>query len=125
MIKLINRSAHDTGLPAESVHTVITSPPYFGLRKYEGEQDVDWPAVSYAPLPGLPCTVDVPAMRCPLGLEADPYHYVGHLVLVMREMHRVLRGDGTLWLNLGDSFAGSWGNYGARNDTHSAHAKML
>lgn len=85
------------------------------MRKYEGEQDVDWPAVSYAPLPGLPCTVDVPAMRCPLGLEADPYHYVGHLVLVMREMHRVLRGDGVLWLNLGDSFAGSWGNYGARN----------
>jgi DNA modification methylase len=42
-----------------------------------------------------------------LGLEPTPELYVGHLVLVFREVRRVLRDDGTLWLNLGDTYAGS------------------
>jgi DNA modification methylase len=46
-----------------------------------------------------------------LGLEPTPDLYVEHLVLVFREVRRVLRDDGTLWLNLGDTYAGSWGNY--------------
>jgi DNA modification methylase len=49
--------------------------------------------------------VDVPAQRCCLGLETTPEAFIGHLVLVFREVRRVLRGDGTLWLNLGDSYA--------------------
>jgi DNA modification methylase len=51
-----------------------------------------------------------------LGLEKDPWHYVAHLVAVFREVRRVLRGDGTLWLNLGDSFAGG-GSGGKQGQT--------
>lgn len=79
-------------LPAESVQTCVTSPPYFGLRDYgiDGQ----------------------------LGLEATPDEYVDRLVDVFREVHRVLRDDGTLWLNLGDSYArqggaGSGGSFDA------------
>ena len=46
-----------------------------------------------------------------LGLEPDIDLYVAHLVEVMAEVHRVLRKDGTVWLNIGDSYVGSWGNY--------------
>ena len=70
-------------MPAESVQTCITSPPYWGLRDY-GEEDQ-------------------------LGLEPTPKEYVENMVAVFREVRRVLRDDGTLWLNLGDSYAGSWG----------------
>jgi len=51
------------------------------------------------------------AWRGELGLEPTPDLYAEHLVLVFREVRRLLRPDGTLWLNLGDSYAGSWGNY--------------
>jgi DNA modification methylase len=44
-----------------------------------------------------------------IGLEPSPDEYVAALVAVFQEVRRVLRGDGTLWLNLGDSYAGSWG----------------
>jgi DNA modification methylase len=66
-------------LETGSVHCVVTSPPYWGLRDYGTG----------------------PAQ---LGLEADPEEYVGRLVAILREVGRVLRDDGTLWLNLGDSF---------------------
>jgi DNA modification methylase len=66
-------------LPAESVQTCVTSPPYWGLRDY-----------------GVPGQ---------LGLEKTPDEYVANLVAVFREVRRVLRDDGTLWLNLGDSYA--------------------
>jgi DNA modification methylase len=46
-----------------------------------------------------------------MGLEKTPEEYVSKMVEVFREVKRVLRDDGTLWLNLGDSYAGSWGNY--------------
>jgi DNA modification methylase len=61
-----------------------------------------WPEVSYATLGG---TIIVPAMECCLGAESTPEAFVGHLVLVFRDVRRVLRKDGTLWLNLGDSYA--------------------
>jgi len=62
-----------------SVHTVVTSPPYFGLRDYgHGGQ---------------------------IGLEATPDEFVAAIVEVFREVRRVLRDDGTVWLNLGDSYA--------------------
>jgi DNA modification methylase len=67
------------GLPDQSVHTCVTSPPYFGLRDY-----------------GMPGQI---------GLEETPEAFVARLVEVFREVRRVLRDDGTLWLNLGDSFA--------------------
>jgi len=65
--------------PAKSINCCVTSPPYFGLRDYgHGDQ---------------------------IGLEKTPDAYVAELVAVFREVHRVLRDDGTLWLNLGDSYA--------------------
>ncbi len=68
-------------LPDESVHMVMTSPPYWGLRDYQvGGQ---------------------------LGLEKTPEEYIEKMVAVFREVRRVLRKDGTLWLNMGDSYAGS------------------
>lgn len=67
-------------LPAGSVQTCVTSPPYFGLRDY--------------------------GHAAQIGLEETPEQYVAQLVGVFREVRRVLRDDGTLWLNLGDSYAG-------------------
>jgi DNA modification methylase len=106
MITLINASAHDTGLDALSVHCIVTSPPYWGLRAYAGEQRIEWPAVEYSPMPGLPA-LSIPAMTCGLGEETTPEAYIGHLILVMREMKRVLRDDGVAFVNLGDSYFGS------------------
>jgi len=68
-------------LPDESVHCCVTSPPYYGLRDYQCEGQI--------------------------GLEATPEAYVARMVEVFREVRRVLREDGSLWLNLGDSYAGS------------------
>lgn len=96
-------------LPDESVHCIATSPPYWGLRDY-GLPPVPWPEAECSPMPGLP-PVRVPAWEGCLGLEPTPEMYVAHLVLVFREVRRILRKEGTLWLNLGDSYAGSWGNY--------------
>lgn len=96
-------------MPDQAVHCIITSPPYWGLRNY-GVGYVSWPAVYFVPVAGLP-ELEIPAQTCALGMEADPWAYVGHLVLIFRELRRVLRKDGTLWLVLGDSYAGSWGNY--------------
>lgn len=100
------------GLDAASIHACVTSPPYFRLREYGAV--VDWPQVEYAPLPGIP-PILVPPQRCELGLEEDLTAYVGHLVHVFRAVHRVLRPDGTLWLNLGDSWAGKGKRGGNRN----------
>ena len=68
-------------LPDGCVQTCITSPPYYGLRDYGHEGQI--------------------------GLEESPQEYVARLVEVFREVRRVLRDDGTLWLNLGDSYVGS------------------
>ena len=106
-------------MEAESVHTCITSPPYWGLRNYglpptiwdeeegcEHQWGVKRPALNSCTLCG--------AWRGTLGLEPTPDLYVRHLVEVFREVWRVLRPDGTVWLNLGDSYAGSGGAH-----THS------
>lgn len=131
----------------------------YGLRRYEGEQDVDWPAVDYAPMAGLPmlhiagcdpgCVHEwqdgpvtavgrndggrdiggrggnyqgdgphkaaVTGAYCAkcggwrggLGNEPTLEAYIGHLVLCLREWRRVLRTDGCVFCNLGDSYAGS------------------
>ena len=66
------------GLPANSVHCCVTSPPYFGLRDYGCDGQI--------------------------GLESTPADFVAQMVAVFREVRRVLRDDGVLWLNLGDSY---------------------
>lgn len=77
-------------LPSNSIHCCVTSPPYFGLRDY--------------------------GMAAQIGLEKTPDAYVAEMVAVMREVRRVLRPDGTLWLNLGDSYVSAGGS-GAQGAT--------
>lgn len=86
-------------LPDESVHCVVTSPPYYGLRSYLPDQHPD--------------------KALELGQERTPAEYVAKLVDVFREVRRVLRKDGVAWLNLGDSYAGSWGARGRSTDTNA------
>lgn len=86
-----------------SVHCCVTSPPYWGLRDY-GVEPSSWPVVTYSPMAGLP-EIEIPEMECCLGLEKTPEAYIGHIILIFREVCRVLRKDGTSWLNLGDSYA--------------------
>lgn len=74
-------------LPSESVQCVITSPPYWGLRSY------------------LP--KDHPLKPFEIGAENTPQEYVEKIVAVFREVRRVLRDDGTCWLNLGDCYNSS------------------
>lgn len=83
-------------LPDGSINCCVTSPPYFGLRDYGVEGQ--------------------------LGLEPTPDEFVSAMVEVFREVRRVLRDDGTLWLNLGDSYAndGKWGG-----STGGKHASAL
>jgi DNA modification methylase len=68
-------------IPKGTIDTCITSPPYFGLRDY-----------------GIPGQI---------GLETTIDDYIERLMAVFREVHRTLKDDGTLWLNLGDSYAGA------------------
>lgn len=116
---LINASATHIPIPDKSVHTVCTSPPYFALRRYQGEQGVEWPEVTYSPYPGLP-PITIEPMRAMLGLEPTPEAFVGHIVLIWREMWRVLRDDGVSWMVIGDSYAGSWGNYSHKQGNRKA-----
>lgn len=84
------------------VQTCVTSPPYWGLRDY-GVPPSHWPAVSYAPMVGLP-PVEVPAWDGCLGLEPDPLMFVGHIVQVFRFVRHLLADDGTAWVQVGDCF---------------------
>lgn len=54
MQRIIQGSAHKIELGDKLFHAIVTSPPYYGLRSYSGEQEVEWPSVSYSPMPGLP-----------------------------------------------------------------------
>jgi len=73
-------------LPDKSINCCITSPPYWGLRDYKVEGQI--------------------------GLEKTPKAYVARMTEIFREVRRVLRDDGTLWLNLGDSYCGASGDRG-------------
>jgi DNA modification methylase len=102
-------------LPAGCTQAAVTSPPYWGLRDY-GLPPTIWGGDSGCRHRWDPSGKGRLCRRCGawkgcLGLEPDPDLYVAHLVEVMREVRRCLRPDGTLWLNLGDSFAASptWG----------------
>ena len=74
-------------LDSASVHCAVTSVPYHGLRKYIDD--------------------DAPEKPFEIGLEASPSEWVARLVEVFREVKRVLRHDGTLWINCGDSYTSS------------------
>jgi len=104
---VIELLAHDVcdplPFPDNWFHCVVTSPPYWMVRDYQVGGS-PWPVVGYAPLPGLP-HLEIPAMTCALGLEPTPESFIGHLVYVFREIRRVLRQDGTLWVNIGDCYA--------------------
>jgi len=83
-------------LDTKSINTCITSPPYWGLRNYNDEEKQ-------------------------LGMEDTPEEFVDNLVEVFREVKRVLRDDGTVWLNLGDSYASTTkGSGGKTNSTLNA-----
>ncbi len=105
-------------LARKSLNTIITSPPYFGLRAY-GTEPFSWPDIEYSVFGFL---VKVPAMTCELGQEPDHFSFIGHLVLIFREAREALRDDGTLWLNMGDSYYGSGKGIGA-NGVHSEVGK--
>lgn len=90
-------------LETESYHTCVTSPPYWGLRDY-GIPPTDWPEVTYKPMAGLP-TITIPAWTGCLGMEPTPEMFTAHMVIVFREVWRLLRQDGTLWMNFGDTYA--------------------
>ena len=87
---LINANALSIPLAAKSVHTVVTSPPYYGLRDYGVDGQI--------------------------GLEVTPDEYIANLVAVFRECKRILRDDGTLWVNIGDSYASNGEKQTGRND---------
>ena len=86
-------------LETGSVQTCVTSPPYFGLRDY--------------------------GVSGQIGLEPTPAEYVEQMVAVFREVRRVLRDDGTLWLNLGDSYASGGGTGGTGKETDYTGKRSL
>jgi DNA modification methylase len=142
-------------LPAESVHCVVTSPPYWGLRdygtaKWEGgdvgcdhietmnagadirlglkkaaEKSDGRPRTDKPPRVGVTdygrqfqkaCgKCGATRIDSQLGLEQTPAEYVEQMVQVFREVRRVLRKDGTLWLNLGDSYASNPASGGSKS----------
>lgn len=94
-------------LPSGSVHCVVTSPPYLSLRDYKLPSS-DWSAYRYRPMPGLH-RIQIPAWTGCLGLEPSIELYIGHLVQVFEEVRRVLRPDGTAWVNIGDCYSQNGG----------------
>lgn len=96
-------------------HSIITSPPYLGLREYHGEQVVDWPGPTYQPMVESSHFVECPQWSGPLGGEPTAEMYIGNLLLICDEIQRVLRDDGVFWLNISDSYSGSGGAGGDYN----------
>lgn len=84
--EIINSDVIDAlkGLPDNSIDCCVTSPPYFGLRDYGVEGQI--------------------------GLEKTPEEYIAKLTEVFRHVRRILKPEGTLWLNIGDSYNGYKGN---------------
>jgi DNA modification methylase len=98
---IFNIDARDLDLWVEpgTVQTCVTSPPYFGLRNYGVEGQ--------------------------LGLEPTPEEYVAKMVEVFRVVHRLLRDDGTLWLNIGDSYARQAGDDATRGTPSTGHRRLM
>ena len=85
-------------LPDQCVQTCVTSPPYFGLRDYGVDGQI--------------------------GLEETLEEYVGQIVDVFREVRRCLRDDGTLWLNLGESYSAGGRGGGGKQDTNKGSINL-
>jgi DNA modification methylase len=108
---LLQGTATHIPLPEKSVHLVVTSPPYFGKIEY-GLASLVWPEVAYVPMAGIGASpITVPAWRGVLGDEPLPEFYVAHLVLIFREVRRVLRDNGLVYLNIGDTYNSSPSNH--------------
>jgi len=104
-------------LPERSVHVCVTSPPYWGLRSYStqpqiwggrGDCEHSWasfkrPGTTGGTASAKTC-IKCNAWRGELGSEPTPDLFIENLVLIFREVRRVLRNDGTLWVNFGDSY---------------------
>jgi DNA modification methylase len=136
--KIINKNAFDAlkEMPDESIDCVITSPPYYGLRSYKGA-DIIWggnpecehdfmmktyytpptsdKATLHSKIDGLEkkwkegfCQ-KCGAWRGQLGLEPTFQMYIDHLMMITREIKRVLKKTGTVFWNMGDSYASSGG----------------
>ena len=96
---LLQANALRIPLADESVQCVVTSPPYWGLRDY--------------------------GVTGQLGLEPTPEEFIANMVLVFREVRRVLRDDGVCFMNLGDTYAGNLGgNRNGHNNTTWANAEI-
>ena len=127
---LINCNAKQIPLADGSVNCIVTSPPYYGLRdygtaKWEGGDPNCEHTVGSGDNDNLKTYVTRPerdgikrqyCQKCgavridqQIGLEQTPAEYVNDIVQVFREVWRILRDDGTVWLNLGDSYNGSGG----------------
>ncbi len=133
-------------LPEKSIQCVVTSPPYYGLRDYgtakweggdpecdhkmkiqstrggpkstiTGGQDTSAHEMNYRDICGKCGAIRIDEQ---IGLESTPDEYVSKLVQVFREVKRVLKDDGTLWLNLGDSYAGSGNGCNSDGTPHPA-----
>jgi len=84
--------------PDKCVDTCITSPPYWGLRDYKVDNQI--------------------------GLEGEVDEYISQLVDVFAEVNRILKDDGTLWLNLGDSYSGSTGQSGGVSEIQNIKRQL-
>lgn len=84
-------------LKSNSIDMCITSPPYFNLRDYGVEGQI--------------------------GLEATPEEYINKLVDVFNEVKRVLKKDGTLWINIKDSYAGSGKNRNGNGSSNESYKR--
>ncbi len=93
-------------IPSNSIHCVVTSPPYFGLRNYKTTHQT-WPD----------------GWIGELGAEPTPELFIAHLVLVFDEVRRVLHPSGTMWLNIGDSYANDtkWGGSSSGKHVSELH----
>jgi DNA modification methylase len=141
-------------LPAESVQVCVTSPPYWGLRRYDGQQDYvwgnhsgcehEWSDQSYVrnddqtagskqrtnagsidrdlPIQHHQC-LKCQAWKGAYGLEPAPEMYIEHTVEILRAIKRVLKKDGIIWWNIGDSYAGS-GKAGNNPDYFGKHTEF-
>lgn len=86
-------------LPSESVHCCVTSPPYFGLRDYGAAGQI--------------------------GLEKTPEAFIQKMIGTFREVKRVLRNDGTCWINLGDSYNAYNANRGPAKGENKRHHEIM
>jgi DNA modification methylase len=144
-------------LPDESVQVVITSPPYWGLRKYAGGSDIIWGGdpncdhvwgsyirkgisggtksnkVRIKGQENFQIVSDSRQDFCSLcgcwrgqlGLEPTPELYVEHLIMIFREVKRVLKRGGSFWLNIGDTYAGSGMGWSKTGITYSEKLKKV